>query len=104
MNIQFGMDIKRNFQYYLKKHGTALDHFLGGSFREKLKDPQDVLKVYKNLIQGLGYSTVEYRDIPITNMKNVPMYFLFFASRHPRGLDFWKKITARDQTGQLEMF
>lgn len=104
INVQFGMDIKRNFQRYLKKQGAVLDLFLGGNFRDKLEDPKDVLKIYKNQIQSLGYSTVEYRDIPIANMKNVPMYFLLFASTHSRGLDFWKKITGKDQAGQLEMF
>ncbi len=104
MNIQFGMDIKRNFQHYLKTEGNALELFLGGDFRKKLKDPRDVLTVYKEQISGLGYRTVEFSDIVVTNSKSAPMYFLFFASKHPRGLDFWKKITAKDEKGQMEMF
>lgn len=104
MNIQFGMDIKRNFQHYLQTEKNALDHFLGGDFRGKLKNPRDVLNIYKDKIRGLGYKTVEFNDVVVTNSKSAPMYFLFFASKHPRGLDFWKKITAKDEQGQMEMF
>lgn len=104
MNIQFGMDIKRNFQLYQqKKDGSQLDSFLGGHVEWKhLKTPTDVINLYKDRIRRLGYGTVEY-DIVVKNTQNVPMYFLFFASKHPRGLDFWKKITKKDETGQYQL-
>jgi len=107
MNIQFGMDIKRNFKYYLKaKDGSPLDHFLGGSIDwSSLKTPDDAIELYKNRIHGLGYSTVKYKDIVVHNIqRRVPMYFLFFASKNPTGTNFWNKITKKDESGQLEMF
>ena len=58
-------------------------------------------------IRELGYKTAEFRDITVRNVqRNVPMYFLFFASKNPKGIEFWHKITARDETGQgqLEFF
>lgn len=104
MNIQFGMDIKRNFQLYLqKKNGSPLDLFLGGNVDWKcIETPTDVIELYKNRIQQLGYRTVEYH-IVVRNTKHVPMYFLFFASKNPRGLDFWKKITKKDESGQYHL-
>lgn len=106
MNIQFGMDIKRNFEHYLKiKSGSDLDLFLGGNVDwNELKSPRDAIKLYKKRIQELDYSTVEYKDIVIRNIKNAPMYFLLFASKNPKGIDFWKKISTKDEIGQYEMF
>ncbi len=107
MNIQLGMDIKRNFVRY-KKEGDSSDLglFLGGDVPwEKIHTAREAVNFYKQRIRGLGYSTVEFKDITVrTHKTNVPMYFLFFASKNPRGLDFWKKITKKDESGQMEMF
>lgn len=106
INIQFGMDIKRNFARY-KKQGddSDLGLFLGGNVDwNHLKTPRDAIALYRNRIKQLGYSTVEFKDVTVHNVqRNVPMYFLFFAAKHPRGLDFWKKITERDNLGQYEL-
>lgn len=104
LNIQFGMDIKRNFARYKREGDTSpLGLFLGGGVNwEKIKEPRDAVKMFKERIAGLGYSTVEFKDIEVSNTKNVPMYFLFFASKNPRGLDFWNKITEKDHSGQYE--
>ena len=107
LNIQFGMDIKRNFTRY-KKQGDSSDlgQFLGGNIPwPSIRSPQEAMKLYMQKIGGLGYGTTEWKNIVVRNTKrNVPMYFLCFASRHSRGLDFWKKITMKDEQGQLEMF
>jgi three-Cys-motif partner protein len=104
MNIQFEMDIKRNFHLYQqKKDGSKLDLFLGGEVDwSGIKNPVDVIKLYKTRIRQLGYRTVEYY-ISVKNTKKVPMYFLFFASKNPKGLEFWNKITKKDETGQYEL-
>lgn len=106
INIQFGMDIKRNFKRYLSAgDNSAFGLFMGGDlFASSLKEPNDAIKLYKNRIRSEGYSTVESKDITVTNSQQVPMYFLFFASKHPRGVDFWKKITKKDEAGQYELF
>ena len=39
----------------------------------------------------------------IRNTKGAPMYYLLFASRHPKGLDFWKKPSTRMPGGQGTM-
>lgn len=104
LNIQFGMDIKRNFVQYRKQGDSSrLGLFLGSSVDwDTIQEPLDAIKLYKERIKTLGYSTVEYKDIPIKNTKNAPMYFLFFASRSKKGIEFWRKITGKDSLGQLE--
>lgn len=107
LNVQFNMDIVRNFKRYIQSEGsTKMDSFLGGDFdKNQIKVPRDVFVLYKQrLKEKLGYSTVEFKDVTVRNLKNVPMYFLVFASKHSTGLDFWKKITKKDETGQLEFF
>jgi three-Cys-motif partner protein len=108
MNIQYGMDLKRNFDSYLKRgEESKLSRFLRSDFdisQLKGKEAKDVIEVYKSRIRELGYQTVEHRDITVTNTKNAPMYFLLFASKDPRGLDFWQKISKKDEQGQWELF
>ncbi len=104
INVQLGVDITRNFLTY-KKEGdnSKLGLFLVRNVHwDKLNSPQDVVKLYKEHVKELGYQTVEFKDIVIKNTLNAPMYFLLFASKDPRGLDFWKKITKKDHSGQLE--
>ena len=104
MNIQYGMDIKRNFQTYRGQGEISkLARFMGTDFDlSELKEPRDVIETYKIRIGGLGYKTVEFRDIAVRNMKNSQMYFLLFASKHPTGLKFWKEISKKDEQGQYE--
>ena len=42
--------------------------------------------------------------IAIRNSIGVPIFYLLFASKHPRGLDFWEKASARLRSGQRLMF
>lgn len=104
INVQV-MDIRRNLVRY-RRPGSKLDRFLGGGIEtQTLRTPHDVIALYKKRIHALGYGTVEFKDIMVRNVeRNAPLYFLLFASKHPRGLDFWSKITAKDESGQLEFF
>ena len=106
MTVMLGMDIKRNLERYRRKGaGSDLDKFLGGSVPwNTIKTGRDVMDIYKERLKALGYQTVEFKDIEVKNDKNVPMYFLMFASKDPKGLAFWKKISAVDETGQRELF
>lgn len=106
MNIQLGMDIKRNFERYKKQgDGSDLGVFLGGNVPwSDIKTARDAIDLYRQRIKGLGYGAVEFKDVTVRNSQSVPMYFLFFASKDPRGLDFWRKITTKDEAGQYELF
>jgi len=104
LNIQFGMDIKRNFARYKKEGDSSpMGLFLGGGVDwGAINESLDVIKLYKKKIKDLGFSTVEYKDMEVRNTKNASMYFLFFASRNSKGIEFWKKITSKHSSGQLE--
>lgn len=104
INVQSGMDIKRNFNLYRRQgDSSTLGLFLGGNVPwDEIKESKDAVAVFKKRIRALGYSTVEFKDIEVTNTKKAPMYFLFFASKNPKGIAFWKRITARDDQGQYE--
>jgi hypothetical protein len=100
------MDITRNFIAYKQKgDNSKLGLFLGSNVAwDKINNPRDAVKLYKERIKELGYQIVEFKDITIRNTLNAPMYFLLFASKNPRGLYFWKEITKKDPSGQLELF
>lgn len=108
LNIQFGMDLRRNFKLYLKQGGASkLTRLLGGDWTgNRMDSPRDAFELFKRrMSERLGYSTVRFKDMGVRNdKKNALMYFLVFASKHPKGLEFWKKITTKDETGQMELF
>jgi three-Cys-motif partner protein len=61
-----------------------------------------LLNAYKRGLANIGYQYV--RDgVLEKNSKNVPLYHLIFASKHPRGSEFWDKVTTRQITGQIRM-
>jgi three-Cys-motif partner protein len=63
---------------------------------------------YKEKLRSLGYKEVLRGDEPEPLMRNVkrraPLYRLIFASKHPRGHDFWCNVTRRDVHGQRRLF
>jgi three-Cys-motif partner protein len=64
---------------------------------------------YKEKLYQLGYKQVlrddEVGDEPLMRNaeRNAPLYRLLFASKHPRGNDFWQKVTRRDVHGQARL-
>jgi len=64
---------------------------------------------YKEKLYRLEYKQVlrddEVGDEPLMRNaeKNAPLYRLLFASKHPRGNDFWQKVTRRDLHGQARV-
>jgi hypothetical protein len=60
------------------------------------------LEAYKRGLSGLGYRAI--KDYVLErNTRNVPLYYLIFASKHPKGAEFWDKIAGRSEAGQLRM-
>lgn len=60
------------------------------------------LDAYERGLKNLGYS--EIKDYVLEkNKKNVPLYYLIFASKNPKGAEFWDKIAVHSETGQLRM-
>jgi three-Cys-motif partner protein len=62
-----------------------------------------ILDAYEKRLRGLGY--IHLQDyLPVRNTKSVVMYYLISAFKHPRGKDFWDKISQRMSTGQRRLF
>lgn len=59
--------------------------------------------LYEQQLQTLGYSTLANR-VPMKNSRGRSIYRPLFASRHSRGLDFYRKTSAFDPGGQRPLF
>ena len=64
---------------------------------------------YKARLQELGYGEVlrgdetGYEPLIRNTKRKAPLYRLLFASKHPLGHDFWRKVTRRDVYGQARL-
>jgi three-Cys-motif partner protein len=58
---------------------------------------------YARRLETLDYSVDLLHDA-IRNTQNAPLYRPLFASKHARGSDYWKKISALDHHRQAHLF
>ena len=112
MTVQFGMGIRMNLPQYAESSGDALTDFLGNTdWRKDIEASGTVSQAshrimdrYIGQLKQLGYETARNRDIPVrTDQNNLLLYFIVLASRHPRGPDFWAKITQVSPSGQRRL-
>lgn len=61
---------------------------LGPVFRE----------TYASQFKRIGFDTAEHKEV--RSVTGTPIYDLVFASKHPRGHEFWAKISAIEYDGQ----
>ena len=114
------MGLTRNMPKYYQAEGqTKIDLFFGGtewrSIYEKYQRREErfihrqLMDHYKEKLLDLGYKEVlrdeEVGDEPLVRnaMKNAPLYRLLFASKHPLGHDFWRKVIRRNVYGQARL-
>jgi three-Cys-motif partner protein len=98
INIQHGMGIKMNIHQYKPDadERSALTKFLGNDSWKRLPrhNARDffrgVFDIYKKQLDKIGFGFVG-REVLISTRKNMPLYFLLFASHHERGKEFWEK-------------
>lgn len=107
------IDLVRNIEKYLREEGSKLDRFFGSgvNWRERLdklgdlgsgKLSEAVRQVFEQQMRSqLGYAGFDYKSIRAPQGK---LYDLIYASKHERGLDFWRKVNLRDRGGQGELF
>ena len=62
-----------------------------------------LLDFYEQQLRDIGYAHVD-DDIRILNSNEATIYHLIFASKHPRGAEFFKKISQRSFGGQRRLF
>lgn len=95
------MDANRNFIYYIEENSTKIEKFIKNSkWREPFQKADihssDFIKFlsdqYDQNMKNLGYvEPVDKHRVKIDD-KNIPLYYLAFYSKNPRGNDFYKKI------------
>jgi three-Cys-motif partner protein len=98
INIQHGMGIKMNIHQYTPdaNEQSALTRFLGNDSWKQIPrhNPREffrrVLELYKKQLDALGFSFTG-REVFIPNDQNTPLYLLLYASKHPKGKEFWDK-------------
>lgn len=109
INIQHGMGIKMNIHQYRPTAGedSALTRFLGHEGWKRLPqgDPstffRGVLSQYKKQLSNLGFTFSE-NEVLVNTSSRTPLYLLLFASKHPKGQEFWNK-SVRGTNQQLEI-
>ncbi len=108
------IDILRNAEHlYFNQRDSNLDQVLGaGSDWRRLKteldrsEPEDLRKLYSDIYKTqlqkhAGYS--HFADEVIKGPTG-PLYRLVYATKDPRGIDFWNKSVSKEAGGQKRMF
>ncbi len=98
--------IRRNAHQELEKVDAFLDDQNWRSrYRASLSDtskpPTTVLiDTYRSRLRSRLEYTHFGNPMPIRNSHGKTIFYLLFASKHPRGLDFWEKSSNRLRSGQ----
>jgi len=106
----FMSSLTRNLPHWQQQQESErLDLFFGTSeWKALLTKPQsqnrifrDMVDLYRRQLEGIGY--IHQADpYSVKNSKGAEMYWLWFASKHPLGLKYWKEtIKSSDQQGTL---
>ena len=100
--------IKRNW----KRQLGQLDKFLGGEeYKEAFlnameQEPRRASRILLNYYEArpkeIGYDYPN-DEVWIPNTRQVKLYTMVFASKNPRGNDFWQKIITRSPKGQYRL-
>lgn len=116
--------IKRNLPNWKKNNSTILDEFLGTDiWRNKIKGVSSnqvfsiLLDIFKEQLKSIGYpekglKLVSYgKDVyaglptvAVKNTKDVDLYALILASKHPLGQKLWSSIIKMSPNGQKKFF
>lgn len=99
------MDANRNFETYLNEENCKIENYLGvKNWRKEFENEgviyrKDFVKFLADEFQKqmvrLGYQDTKHMHQIRSNEKNLPLYYLAFYSKDPRGVDFFKKVQKR---------
>lgn len=97
-------DIRRNWG----KNDDAITAALGtDEWKQTVKSLEDVplLKhvLRRQLVKLFGCAERLVKDMPVDNIKGVPVYHLMYASKSEKGTDIWNSITRIDARGQRDL-
>lgn len=102
-------DFNRNLRRYLGRANSPLDAFAPG-WRAHVDDVgrpdfyvrARILEHWRNLLRAIGINTAEVPEL-VTGETNQPLYWLAFAARHSRALEFWEKIRSLEPNPQEKL-
>lgn len=109
INIQHGMGIKMNLHQYTPdaSERSALTKFLGSAQWKTLLPATNAgeffrsfLDLYKENLRRLGFKFIG-REVLVSTNSKTPLYLLLYASKHPRGEEFWAKALKSVQDPEL---
>ena len=102
-------DLNRNFLRYLDAETSPLDAFTP-DWRKQVDGERSIpyvrgklFEYWRSLLRTIDMSTAEAAEL-VVGGKNQPLYWLAFAARHPRALEFWEKIRHLDPKPQIDLF
>lgn len=103
------MDFNRNLRQYVDRDDSPLDAFAPG-WREHVGDltrrdrylRARFLEHWRNKLRSIGVETAEVHAL-VTGGRKQPLYWLAFAARHARALDFWQKIRDLEPDPQAQL-
>lgn len=113
INFPEGMGIRMNLHQYTQSDESALTRFMdsarwkeryGRSLTSFDQVCTEIGREYLANLRSLGYLAVDSDWIPVKTAQNTLLYYLLFASKNPRGNDFWRKIKHIGAHGQRELF
>lgn len=111
INFHEGMGIRMNMHQYAQKEDSALDSFVGSArWRSKLgslsfdKICKEIANEFLENLSKIGYLSFDNERIPVRTNQNALLYYLIFASKHPKGSEFWRKISLIGPSGQRKLF
>jgi three-Cys-motif partner protein len=103
------MDLHRNVEFYANQTESNLDRFLGVEcdwrthWRSLTNQNRDnVCRLFFELYRDQLESKLGYRVFAdqVMRSRTSAIYRVIYASKHPKGLEFWKKISRFDRSGQ----
>ena len=108
INIPTGTDIKRNLHNYLVRSDSEapLTKYLGSDEWKNIptNSPSNFcrgfLELYEAQLRKLRYNFIGNIQ-QVTTPGNVPLYYLFFASKHQLGEKFWNETLKRVNEPEL---
>jgi three-Cys-motif partner protein len=112
INFHEGMGIRMNLHQYSESERNALNRFMGSArWQERQRRSpaslntvcKEIAKEYLANLSELGYLASDTDRIPVRTDQNALLYYLVFASKDPRGTDFWRKIKRIDARGQRQL-
>ena len=104
--------LNRNMKKASASEDSAINSFFGtdewrgifekfGRMERTKAAHRELIDLYKGRLESMGYEDVTDREPLVRNVAtDAPLYRLIFASKHPRGHDFWDKISRTDPGGQ----